>query len=141
MQELKVFHTLPADAARIREEVFMQEQGFTEEFDDIDATATHLVLYDGGQAVGTCRYFPGEAPGVWIIGRLAVRKPWRKAHGGTALLAAVEREARAQGVRELRLAAQVRAAGFYEKCGFVRQGEEFYEEFCPHVWMSKTLGA
>ena len=34
------------DAKAIRQSVFVEEQGFEYEFDDIDETALHLVLYD-----------------------------------------------------------------------------------------------
>ena len=34
------------DARVIRQSVFVEEQGFEYEFDDIDETALHLVLYD-----------------------------------------------------------------------------------------------
>ena len=33
------------DARAIRQSVFVEEQGFEYEFDDIDETALHLVLY------------------------------------------------------------------------------------------------
>lgn len=34
------------DARAIRQSVFVEEQGFEYEFDDIDEIALHLVLYD-----------------------------------------------------------------------------------------------
>ena len=43
--DIKIYDTLPDDAARIREEVFMKEQGFHDEFDSTDKTAAHIVLY------------------------------------------------------------------------------------------------
>lgn len=42
----KVYSKLPAEAAKIRETVFVQEQGFREEFDTTDQFASHLVCYD-----------------------------------------------------------------------------------------------
>lgn len=41
----------------IRIKVFMEEQGFKNEFDDIDNRAIHIVLYKEGKPVGTCRVF------------------------------------------------------------------------------------
>ena len=32
--DIKVYHTLHKDAVKIRKEVFMEEQGFHDEFDD-----------------------------------------------------------------------------------------------------------
>ena len=45
MITFQTYNTLPDAAAQIRRAVFTQEQGFTEEFDDIDQTAYHLVLF------------------------------------------------------------------------------------------------
>ena len=36
-----------ADARLIRQQVFVEEQGFVNEFDDIDAKAYHAVIYTG----------------------------------------------------------------------------------------------
>lgn len=64
MQEMtfREYEDLPEDAARIRTEVFIEEQGFSGEFDEIDRTAAvHLVLYEKGIPAGVCRIFPALA--------------------------------------------------------------------------------
>lgn len=66
---------LSQDARIIRQEVFVEEQGFHHEFDEIDSRAWHLVLYENGQAAGCCRLFSSDQPEVYILGRLAVRPP------------------------------------------------------------------
>lgn len=43
--EIRVYDELPEEASRIRREVFVEEQGFMEEFDEIDGWANHLVLF------------------------------------------------------------------------------------------------
>ena len=43
----------PADALRIRREVFLEEQKFTRAADTFDKTAIHIVGYDGDAPVGT----------------------------------------------------------------------------------------
>ncbi len=135
----KTYSTLPEDAKRIRETVFMEEQGFTVEFDDKDAKATHLVLYtDTNTAVGTGRFFKEEGQ-TYMIGRIAVLKAFRKNHCGAILLQEAERQIKALGAKEIRLAAQVQAKGFYEKSGYTADGEEFLDEHCPHIWMHKAL--
>ena len=40
--EIKIYNQLPDEAKEIRLEVFVKEQGFEEEFDDIDETAAHI---------------------------------------------------------------------------------------------------
>lgn len=130
---------LPPDAARIRREVFVEEQGFAEEFDRTDQTAWHLVLYRSGQPTACCRFFPGDEPGCYVVGRLAVRAPFRKDGLGAQVLAEAEHRITAMGGLKVGLAAQVRASGFYRKQGYVPCGGEFLEEYCPHIWMEKVL--
>ena len=54
---IESFNYLPLEAKNIRETVFVNEQGFNYEFDDIDDIATHLVLYTDDKAAATCRFF------------------------------------------------------------------------------------
>ena len=49
MDEIKLQKGLPADAKAIRIEVFVDEQGFHEEFDGRDDRAYHAVLYRDGE--------------------------------------------------------------------------------------------
>jgi predicted GNAT family N-acyltransferase len=127
-------------AADIRREVFMEEQGFSNEFDDIDGWAVHLLVLDGEEPVATGRTFstPKE-PGVWHIGRVAVRKPWRGKHLGSLVLQGLERAAADRGGERIVLSAQVQARGFYEKLGYQAHGPEYLDEHCPHVEMTKPL--
>jgi len=55
--EFKTYDKLPSEARDIRVEVFVKEQGFQEEFDSVDNYAMHVVVFDGGRAIATCRYF------------------------------------------------------------------------------------
>ncbi len=137
--EIKTYHTLPLEAKEIREEVFMKEQGFVNEFDDIDSIATHLVLFWEGQPAGVCRFFPTKEPGVWDFGRLAVRKAYRDKHLGSLLVQEAERQIRDQGGAKLALMAQIRVQKFYEKNGYTPFGEPCDDEGCPHIWMEKLL--
>ena len=50
----KIYNTLPREAAIIRKAVFVEEQGFENEFDDIDSYANHLVLFDNDKPIATC---------------------------------------------------------------------------------------
>lgn len=137
--EIKTYHALPPEAKEIREEVFMKEQGFVNEFDDIDSIATHLVLFWEGQPAGVCRFFPIKEPGVWDFGRLAVRKAYRDKHLGSLLVQEAERQIRDQGGAKLALMAQIRVQKFYEKNGYTPFGEPCDDEGCPHIWMVKVL--
>ena len=74
--QITITQGLPEGGRQIRLSVFVQEQGFSEslEFDGIDDTAWHAVLWDNGIPVATGRLFPGEEELSYPIGRVAVRK-------------------------------------------------------------------
>ena len=127
-------------AAAIRQAVFVEEQGFHNEFDETDETCLHCVISDGPQPVATCRAFAKEdGSGRWIIGRVAVSLPYRGQRQGEAVMNAMMKHLAQQAGREVELSAPCRAAGFYEKLGFISTGETHMDEYCPHVTMIKTL--
>ena len=135
----KGYASMPTEAKEIREEVFVREQGFAEEFDEIDAYAVHILLFCGDRAIGTCRIF--ECDGSWQIGRVALVREFRGRGCGRRLLAAAEAHIQRQGGARCSLHAQTRAQAFYEKCGYRPCGKPFDEEGCPHVAMTKSLNA
>lgn len=130
--------TLPPAARALRQQVFMEEQGFSYEFDETDNTALHLVLYDEDEAIACCRLFP-DGPDAWHIGRVAVKKDRRGQHLGEAIMEEAEAAVSLRGAKKLVLSAQVQAAGFYQKLGYVQVGGEYLDEHCPHVNMEKQL--
>ena len=132
---------LGTDAARIRTEVFVQEQRIPKdlEWDEADATALHAVVYNRiGQAVGTGRLLPATA-GVAKVGRMAVKRVLRGCRLGEQLLQALMAAATARGDREVLLHAQRSAESFYRRLGFQPRGEVFEEAGIPHVEMMRTL--
>lgn len=133
-----VSDSLSDDEVRIRTDVFVEEQGFVVEFDDDDAISTHIVLYDGDVPVAVCRIIPGE-DGECHIGRIAVVREYRGKGIGSAVVTEAEDVARSMGFRESLLSAQVRAKGFYETLGYEAFGNEYLDEYCPHVMMRKRL--
>ena len=134
---IKTYNELPAEAAKIREEVFVREQGFREEFDTVDNSACHIVLFLDGKAVAPCRYFSDG--GSYKVGRIAVLKNYRGRNFGSAVLLEAEKQIAMLGGRSVILHSQLQACGFYEKLGYVPYGEIEPEEGCPHIWMKKEL--
>lgn len=133
---------LGTDAAAIRTEVFVQEQGIPMalEWDEADATAIHAVAYNGlGQPIATGRLLQ-QAPGSGKIGRMAVNRVLRGANLGRELLQALMAEAGQRGDTEVLLHAQRSAEGFYARLGFVPRGEAFDEVEIPHIEMVRLLG-
>lgn len=136
---VKVYPTLPEEACYIRETVFVQEQGFTDEFDKIDVTAAHLVLFVREEPAAVCRVFWDEDMAQFILGRVAVLQQYRGNGLGAAILQAAEAYTREQGGKELHLHAQCRITAFYEACGYDQYGEIEDDQGCPHIWMRKSL--
>lgn len=140
MQIKRYIKELPREAMVVRQTVFVDEQGFYDEFDDIDEISTHFVMLDeDGAPVATCRVFPKEGEENYYLGRLAVIKPQRGLGRGAQMLLAAEEYLRELGVPALVLHSQCSAQGFYEKCGYSPFGEVEDEQGCPHIWMKKTL--
>ncbi len=137
--EIRAYDYLPEEAKRIREDVFVTEQGFDDEFDEIDGRAAHLIAYVNGIAAGTCRIFAGSEPGEFILGRLAVLKDQRGSGLGAALIAGAEGEARRRGGRVIRLHSQLQAEPFYKKQGYTPYGDVEPEQGRPHIWMEKKI--
>ena len=134
-----IYDKLPEEAQKIRETVFMKEQGFCEEFDEVDEYARHLVLYDGTIPIATCRFFRKESCGDYTVGRIAVVKAYRGKKIGAFLLKEVETVIRNSGGKGIRLQAQYSAREFYRKQGYDAYGEIDLDENCPHIWMRKDV--
>lgn len=138
--EIKVYETLPEDAALIRREVFMEEQGFRDEFDVTDGICEHYVMYtDGGYPAAVCRTYPSRDEHCSVIGRVAVRKELRGKGLGKRMIAFAEEHLRESGAERVILHAQTSASGFYGSMGYSSFGEEDDDEGVPHIWMQKKL--
>lgn len=137
----KLFDSLSPDAAKIRSKVFIEEQGFTNEFDSTDNNAKHLVAYDGDMPVAACRFFADSTDDCYIIGRIAVLKEYRGKNIGSKLLKKAEQYIRSYGIKEIRLHAQTQAVHFYNTLGYTGYGNVDYDEDCPHIWMCKRINS
>lgn len=133
--EYKVYDQLPDEAKEIRIKVFMEEQGFQNEFDELDDVCKHLVAFENNKAIGTCRFYYDESMKANVIGRIAVSKEYRGKKVGQYIV----QSACSLMKGNVCLHAQVQAKPFYEKLGFVAYGDIDYDESCPHTWMKKTL--
>lgn len=60
---IKITPTLPQSARDIREDVFVEEQGVTDEFDNIDHISHHLVLFEEDTPAAVSRVYWDEAVG------------------------------------------------------------------------------
>jgi predicted GNAT family N-acyltransferase len=134
----------PADWQEIvalRTRVFVVEQGVPPEIeqDDRDVTAIHALSRNAtGRVVATGRLLLGD-DGRASIGRMATDPAARGSGHGAAVLAELQRQAAARGVREIELHAQVTARGFYDRAGYTAVGEVYEEAGIAHVTMIRRL--
>ncbi len=121
----------------VREQVFLIEQECPEdeEWDALDASSRHVLARDrDGQPIGTGRLTPERR-----IGRVAVLAEWRGSGVGVAIMQRLIEQARASRWPAVELGAQTHAIPFYERLGFVTQGEEYLDCGIPHRSMRLDL--
>lgn len=111
--------TYQHEAERVRAMVFIAEQKVPREleFDEDDKTAEHFISFDARHMVTGCARLLDN-------GRI-----------GEAVMKTVLERAKARGMKDVHLAAQVQAMPFYERLGFEPFGDEFDEAGIPHRMM------
>jgi predicted GNAT family N-acyltransferase len=129
------------DAVSVRIAVFVDEQGIPreEEIDEYDDTAVHCVAYEGGVPVAAGRLVVMDGYGK--IGRMAVLASHRGTGLGARVLAELERDGVARGLRLFKLSAQLTARGFYDRNGYNAVGDVYDEVGIPHIAMEKRVAA
>jgi len=127
-------------AAKLREEVFVVEQGFVDEFDEIDDIAWHVTLFEGEECVGVGRIFSESIqPDEYHVGRVAIKKTHRNHGLGRVIMNELEKIALANMAKCVVLSAQVPAIDFYRSCGYTLEGERYNDQHQPHQKMIKLL--
>ena len=124
---------------RARAEIFLLEQGIHEQdLDGIDYDCLHCFLWEDGKAIGTLRAFYTDPQKTKVkIGRV-VTLTHGKGHGKLLMEGSLDAIKKHLPYKTLYVHAQVQAAGYYERFGFSRVGEEFDEAGIPHVEMIYT---
>ncbi|GAP94089.1 GNAT family N-acetyltransferase [Leptolyngbya sp. NIES-2104] len=125
------------DIVAIRMSVFQDEQGVEPEleFDGLDEAATHFLAYDRDSAVGTARVRFLDAHTAKLE-RVAVLLDRRKYGIGRKIVETVLEFLANKNISDLRIHAQISVVAFYQKLGFVTEGEPFDEAGIPHIKMN-----
>jgi len=119
-------------AMPIRKSVFIEEQQVPEsdEWDDQDSAALHIIAIKDGQAVATARLTQNGK-----IGRMSVLKAHRKQGIGSMMLVELISAAKQGGLQDIKLWSQTHAQAFYRKHGFIACGDEFLDAGISHIEM------
>ena len=120
----------------VRTPVFIDEQLVTPEFewDNIDATALHLLALLNDEPIGCLRIIDYHK-----VGRMAVLKEWRGLGLGAALLLEAVAVCKNYGSKSIHMSAQTHAIEFYRKAGFKVTSVEYCDVHIPHVDMQLDL--
>ncbi|CAL5971618.1 Acetyltransferase_(GNAT) family protein [Hexamita inflata] len=131
------FPQITPEIKQLRVAVFHLEQNIPERilFDENDSSAstTHFIVFDQ-HPVASCRarFYNNDVK----IERFCVLKTSRGQNIGRKLVDAVQNHF---PKFKLVISAQLSAEKFWEKNGFVREGEEHREADIPHVQMGRKL--
>lgn len=133
--EFKILDDLNKDIIAIREEAFIKGRGVPREIelDGKDSILKHFCLYHEDRLYA---YLRAEAVGELLhIGRVAVAEDLRGQGYGRELLGYLLEHAKTNGFKGVELSAVNTAVGFYEKLGFVAEGDYYDEAGAPHIYM------
>ena len=131
--EIKYFDSLNDDIKNLRTEIFINEQGFINEFDDKDLISKFVVVYQNNKAIGTGRVYLEDNQ--YHIGRICVSKKHRINRIGSIILMALEKTL--EKGKEIILSSQDQAKDFYLKNNYKLTNNQYYDEHCLHVEMKK----
>lgn len=124
-----------AKAFAVRCIVFCAEQDvpYTLERDKHDMAATHIIGEDRGEPVAAARIrFDKDCA---RLERIAIVKAYRGKSYGDELMRLMLKICAGKGYNKIKLHAQTHAIAFYEKHGFVVEGEAFLDAGIEHLHM------
>ena len=119
--------------------MFVIEQNISEkdEFEGGEDTFTHFCLFKDRSLAGYIRIAVDDR--ILHIGRVAVKKNFRKQGLGSLLMKTVEDYGVSKGCDSFILHAQLKAKNFYQKLGYITSGDEFIEAGIVHIVMTKDI--
>lgn len=128
----------------IRTRVFVQEQHVSqaEEWDGLDESALHFLVWVDNKPVGCARLLLEDSPvpARFHIGRVAILAEYRGRGLGQQLMQAVLAYCQPLKPWPIYLGAQSDKTGFYAQLGFQIRGEEFMDAGIPHrhMWLEQA---
>lgn len=127
----------------LRKKVFKDEEQAPEglyiidEFDKLDTTCNYL-LKANSVPVATIRFIKVDESTIKLQ-RLVVPNEYRGNGYAKQILDFLEKDAYSLGYKKIIMDSALKAVGFYEKYGYRKESDVFYEDNRPHVKMYKDL--
>ena len=106
-----------SDVRALHNEVFADELGAENSFDDSIDNATYVIIYDGKTAVATGRLVSSDGERFDIAG-VCVKKAYRGKKRGKRVLSALEEDARKAGGKTACGVVSEDVKPFFEKAGY-----------------------
>lgn len=132
---------LRAASCYIRMNVFVLERNLliADEFDNNDNSDTiYSVIFDGNQPIATARFLPVD--GVLVrITRVATLKNYRGQHLGARVVSSLEKLSRTKKFNKILIHSEVSASTFYQKIGYMIEGDVYIEDGVECVTLVKVL--
>jgi predicted GNAT family N-acyltransferase len=128
------------DAFEVRRQVFVREQGISEDlvFDGHDREMLHMVVKYGERVIGSARV-QFLADNQAKLERMAVLKRYRRKGIGKEMLLFLDAVWKDKQVQQVIIHAQLEVVPFYKLCGFDELGLPFQEAGIEHIKMHKRL--
>ena len=120
----------------LRTSIFISEQLVPEklEWDDWDNKAKHIVIIFNNAPIGCARLIFIDK--IMRLERMAIIKSKRYRGFGTKLLFEIIRIAKNEKIDRICISAQIQAMFFYQKIGFISEGEIYNDAEIKHIKMT-----
>ena len=108
------------------------------EKDSHEEGALHLIAACDDKIIGSAR-LRESSPGLGNISYVAVLPEFQNQGIGTKLIESLIAKAQAKSIKTLRLKSRINAIKFYQKIGFIEQGNQMDFLGIPHVFMELEI--
>lgn len=145
MSNLVFSKITPHDAAykdvfELREDILRKPIGLSLHNEDLSNEVNdHILTATDEQQIVGCLILTPKGNGTVQLRQMAVAAHQQGKNVGRQLVQYAEQFARNNGYRRIILHARIVAQGFYDKLGYLPQGNVFTEVGIPHIEMEKQL--
>jgi len=123
----------------LRDDILRKPLGLTFSKEELEKEKDHLLIaaYEDEQILGCCMLV--EEGKTVRLRQMAVLNDLQGKGIGRALMDFAENLSRDRGYKKITMHARKDALGFYQKLGYIVEGNEFLELNIPHYKMEKKL--